>query len=52
MDGSNGIEGEKTDKNAKMLFYIAVLSKDSSIQEEAKHINQIIHKTFSEMYKS
>ncbi len=38
-------------KNSKAMFYITILSKDSSNKTEAKIISRIINKKFGEIYK-
>ena len=38
-------------KKSKMIFYISVLSKDSTNKTQAKAINKIINKKLGEMYK-
>ena len=43
---------DKTNNNkTKKIFYITVLSKDSSNQAHAKNINKIINKKFGEIIK-
>ena len=34
-----------------MIFYVTVLSKDSSNKGQAKNINKIINKKFGEIFK-
>ena len=41
----------KDNNKSKMIFYITILSKDSSNKAQAKNINKIINKKFGEIYK-
>lgn len=45
-----GANGENK-KDKYMLFYICVLSKESNNKTQAKQINKIINKKFSEIFK-
>ena len=38
-------------KNSKAMFYITILSKDSSNKQQAKNINKIIYNKFSSIFK-
>ena len=53
-DNNSIINDENKNKNnnkAKKIFYITVLSKDSSNKAQAKNINKIINKKFRELNK-
>ena len=41
----------KNENNKSRIFYITVLSKDSSNKGQAKNINKIINKKFGEIFK-
>ena len=44
-------ENKDNNNKPKMIFYITILSKDSSNKAQAKNINKIINKKFGEIYK-
>ena len=49
----NKLENSNNDKNNKsqQIFYITILSKDSSNKQQAKNINKIINKKFKSIHK-
>ena len=44
-------DNKKNNNKAKKMYYITILSKDSSNKAQAKNINKIINKKFNEIYK-
>ena len=47
----NGDNNNNNNNNKYMIFYICVLSKESNNKTQAKQINKIINKKFSEIFK-
>ena len=50
-DNDDDSDKKNNDSKVKKMFYITILSKDSSNIKQAKNINKIINKKFAEIFK-